>query len=159
FCGVEKSTETHQLVFDGTNGFVGDMITEDGDRCAEMIADVLCRDIMCGVFVDQREWVIYGEAQQLDVIEAVVEWVIGKQRKGELHRRTEEERLADSAIRGAVGAQLFLQKVAFPEQLLLAPAGKPQGPYPDQQFQLFGADRRSLDEIREAIKQSAPLTV
>ena len=77
FGGDKKGAETHQLVFDGSDGFMGDMIAEDGDGLTEVAADVFCRDIAGRVFVDKRKGVVNREAEQFDIVEAIVEGMVG----------------------------------------------------------------------------------
>ena len=43
FGGIEKSAEAHHLVFYGSDGFMGDVIAQNGDRIADVFADVLSR--------------------------------------------------------------------------------------------------------------------
>ena len=111
------------------------------------------------VVIDERKGIVHRETEELDVVKAVVERVIGQQREGQREGRFAEEGFTDGSVTSAVGPHLLLQKVALPEQLFLASAGKPQGPCPDEQLQLFGADGRTLDEVGEGTVGAATLAV
>src|SRR5580658_1749626 len=159
FCSVEKGAEAHHLAFHGAYGFVRDMITEDSDGLADVVADVLCRDIAGRVVVDEGKGVVHGKTEKPDIIKTVIERVIGQHWKRKVEGWFPKERFADSAMMSAKGANLLLEEVAFPEQLFPASAGKPEGPYPDEQFQLLRADGGTFDEVDEGGIRAAPVAV
>ena len=70
-------------VYYGLDGFMGDVIAQNGNRIAHVFADVLSPYIPGRIVIDKRKGIVHRETEELDVASAAVERVIGQQREGQ----------------------------------------------------------------------------
>src|SRR5580698_2977838 len=91
FGGIEKSAEAHHLVFYSSDGFMGDVIAQNGNRVAHVFADVLSRYIPGRIVIDKRKGIVHRETEELDVVKAAVKRVIWQQREGQRDGRLVKE--------------------------------------------------------------------